>query len=229
MAAPFPADGSVSWVWLPEIPVQRPQRSPGTVDGAGAGARRSRILSLLCNPEHFLPIIIEKWTEPLVRGAELPVSGGIQAESEHVAGRPRQRKSCPEEWGERGGRHLVEGKFLHPLGFVGSGGILRRRRPRESLSPSLGRGAGAGSLETQVGPGGGLLGSPVAPRPSACSLCICRACSSCGEGPGPWRRGRRSSRMSWTSTATARERLPGARPVLSTIPVSAQPWPFGHP
>ena len=74
---------------------------------------------------------------------------------------------------------------------------------------------GAGSHETQAGSG---EGSPAALLPLSphCSLWICRRCSSCGEDPGPCWSSRKSSRMSWMRTATARELLPWARP--SSLP-----------
>ena len=68
-------------------------------------------------------------------------------------------------------------------------------------------------------------GSRVAPGPSPCSFRVCRSCSSCGEGPDPCRRSRKSSHMSWTSSATAREHLPRASPHPSTLPGPPQPCP----
>ena len=50
----------------------------GTLSGA-----RARILFLLCSPEHFLTIKTSKWTIPVVRGDELPMSWSIQAELEY--------------------------------------------------------------------------------------------------------------------------------------------------
>ena len=78
--------------------------------------------------------------------------------------------------------------------------------------------------ETQVGPAEGNR-QPCRPWALTPSLRVCRSCSSCGEGPDPCRRSRKSSHMSWTSSATAREHLPRASPHPSTLPGPPQPRP----
>lgn len=66
---------------------------------------------------------------------------------------------------------------------------------------------------------------PCCPRALTPSLRVCSSCSSCGEGPDPCRCSRKSSHMSWTSSATAREHLPRASPHPSTLPGPPQPHP----
>ena len=71
----------------------------------------------------------------------------------------------------------------------------------------------------------GGAGSHVAPGHSLHPSAVCSSCSSCGEGPDPCRRGRKSSHTSWTILATAREYLPRASPYPSTLLGPPQPRP----
>ena len=66
---------------------------------------------------------------------------------------------------------------------------------------------------------------PCCPWALTPSLRVCSSCSSCGEGPDPCRRSRKSSHTSWTILATAREYLPRASPYPSTLLGPPQPCP----
>ena len=154
-----------------------------------------------------------------MRGDEPPVSGGIQAElvRKWLAG--SDSMSCPEDgWDEHAGRHLLKGKFLHPLWLW----EVRRNLEEEAAEGDVGHEPlreeqGTGSHETQAGSGEGSWAAllPLGPR---CSLWVCRRCSSCGEDPRPCWRSRKSSRTSWMRTATAHELLPWARPCSQPSP-----------
>lgn len=95
------------------------------------------------------------------------------------------------------------------------------------MGPSGGgsRGPRGGQSETPPVAAGGGSGRSAGLQPSPRPLPVCRGCSSCGGVPGPWRRGRRSSRTSWTSLATAREHRPRVRsaPTLAAPPSRDSP------